>query len=848
MISIRSSKSAWSTRKKFCLIVLGIVVLNILIVPYYIYHRSTNSFLSTPDSSQDFLEGDDFMVPLGDYTYDFSVVIPVYNAAEVIGGTLGRFSVDQPGVTFQVIMIDDNSDQKETREVMRTFSRRLSTNGIPTTIILNDERKGFSYCVNRGVKAAKGQFILLLNADAILPTKALPSFLSIYARDEKIGLVGPLSNAASYQGVPDIVDREKKTWSINPMPDFWETEMISKLIPKISERKRPVFPFLNGFCFSFRRDLFSQIGSFDYQTFGLGYGEENDFVLRARKAGYSAIVDDSVYVYHHKTASYTPEERTVLAKNGGKLLQEKHGVEYVKESQFAISHNTELDGTRSRLRAALAHLNPKYYFSMNLPSLLFLLPSQPTLSEPPLPLLSACLVLMSTGSYCQLAMPKDSTTHSFLSSQNAQTLVRLYSASHSAYLSTAPLTLNSVLLPYTEEEDLALLAPAFDAIIATSESSDTIRLLTTLTSTKCNLVPSLFLRDYSKANQEQGLALPPNTVIFTDNPLIQKQLQDQIYLQADLVDLSIDFLTYSMKQMTQANKGVLGSAFNPIQILVLLDPAVSASSTQNDMDPLKVNGHHEEMSVKNHLDLLIRLESMFPQASLEFHFLGLEAIRRNQVAFDPSSLSLPFSSNFYRFPFEASLVVPKTIQDKVSQKVLSPSTMAELLSRADLFVDFSAQSSSPWITLQAMLFGSIPILFSSQEIHASANAVSSPLVSSLLRGNMQGSSMKKQDGFGGNGMNTAISSSYDNSQSLPYLQHDINSFILSSSSSFPELTKKLIESPEKMREMRTRVQETALAHFGPEKLGTSLASLFSNEHLNQWRLRHTNHDVCEKEL
>ena len=48
------------------------------------------------------------------------------------------------------------------------------------------------------------------------------------------------------------------------------------------------------------------VGLFDESTFGLGYGEENDFCQRAERAGLSNVLCDNAYVVHHGGASFGP--------------------------------------------------------------------------------------------------------------------------------------------------------------------------------------------------------------------------------------------------------------------------------------------------------------------------------------------------------------------------------------------------------------------------------------------------------------------------------------------------------------------------------------------------------------
>ena len=67
------------------------------------------------------------------------------------------------------------------------------------------------------------------------------------------------------------------------------------------------------------------IGYFDEENFGRGFGEEDDFNLRAHKAGFKLAIVDNTYIYHAQSKSYTDEARKELSRKSGEILRQKHG-------------------------------------------------------------------------------------------------------------------------------------------------------------------------------------------------------------------------------------------------------------------------------------------------------------------------------------------------------------------------------------------------------------------------------------------------------------------------------------------------------------------------------------------
>ncbi|VEA72764.1 Uncharacterised protein [Serratia rubidaea] len=63
-----------------------------------------------------------------------------------------------------------------------------------------------------------------------------------------------------------------------------------------------------GFCMYIRRDCLNVVGYFDVETFGRGYGEENDWCQRAAKAGWPNFHQLNVFVYHKGGVSFAGEQ------------------------------------------------------------------------------------------------------------------------------------------------------------------------------------------------------------------------------------------------------------------------------------------------------------------------------------------------------------------------------------------------------------------------------------------------------------------------------------------------------------------------------------------------------------
>ena len=109
-----------------------------------------------------------------------------------------------------------------------------------------------------------------------------------------------------------------------------------------SPRFYPQVSFINGFCYLITRESLNHLGYLDEEKFPRGYGEEDDFSVRAQDAGWMLRVADDCYVYHAKSKSFTSQIRTEITANTKIALQTKHGKTKIDTLLQQIQHNESL--------------------------------------------------------------------------------------------------------------------------------------------------------------------------------------------------------------------------------------------------------------------------------------------------------------------------------------------------------------------------------------------------------------------------------------------------------------------------------------------------------------------------
>ncbi|MCL4832184.1 MAG: glycosyltransferase [Caldilineaceae bacterium] len=278
--------------------------------------------------------------PLTVHRMPVDIVVCVHNALEDVQRCLASV-LHHTFEPYRLILIDDGSDLP-TRDFLADFARRHSQ----AVLHRSETASGYTKAANRGMRISDGEYVVLLNSDTIVTEQWLERMIACAESDQQIGLVGPLSNTASWQSVPAIL--HGNDWAENALPASLDIDGWAHLLARHSGRIYPEMPFLNGFCLLVRRQLLTVIGHFDENAFGAGYGEENDFALRARKAGWKLALADDAYVYHAQSRSYSHERRRQLSAQAHTALLAKHKASVIEAGVDYCRNNWVLEGIRAR--------------------------------------------------------------------------------------------------------------------------------------------------------------------------------------------------------------------------------------------------------------------------------------------------------------------------------------------------------------------------------------------------------------------------------------------------------------------------------------------------------------------
>ncbi len=185
----------------------------------------------------------------------------------------------------EIILVDNGS---------RDDSIALTRSHFPEVkIIENGCNNGYARACNQGLAQARGEYVVFLNNDVILPDDALERFAEDFAQYPRAALIG--GQLVGQDGRPQR--------SAGMAPHFWsELGLVRLRHPDVSGLATPIeVETLVGACMALRRAAIADVGPLDEDFFF--YYEETEWCVRLRRHGWQVLVDPRIRVRHLKGAS-----------------------------------------------------------------------------------------------------------------------------------------------------------------------------------------------------------------------------------------------------------------------------------------------------------------------------------------------------------------------------------------------------------------------------------------------------------------------------------------------------------------------------------------------------------------
>ncbi|WP_277069516.1 glycosyltransferase [Prevotella corporis] len=208
----------------------------------------------------------------------YSIIVPVFNRPDEVDELLESL-VNQEEKDFEVIIVEDGS-QIPCEDVCRKYADQL------TLRYFMKPNSGPGQSRNYGAERAKGEYLLILDSDVVLPNGYLKAVSDELDREPADAFGGPDRAHDSFTDTQKAISYS--------MTSFFTTGGI-----RGGKKKLDKF-YPRSFNMGIRRDVYMELGGFSKMRFG----EDIDFSIRIFKAGKRCRLFPEAWVWHKRRTDF----------------------------------------------------------------------------------------------------------------------------------------------------------------------------------------------------------------------------------------------------------------------------------------------------------------------------------------------------------------------------------------------------------------------------------------------------------------------------------------------------------------------------------------------------------------
>ena len=231
----------------------------------------------------------------------YSIIVPVYNRPDEVDELLESLC-SQTFHDFEVIIVEDGS-QKTCKDVCDKYADILALH------YYYKDNSGPGQSRNYGVERAKGDYVIILDSDVVLPPNYLTAVnSSLFTLHSSLNIVawgGPDAAHPSFTPVQKAISYS--------MTSFFTTGGIRGGKAKLDK----FYP--RSFNMGIRRDVYQQLGGFSQMRFG----EDIDFSYRIVEAGHQPRLFPDAWVWHKRRTDFRKFFRQVYNSGIARINLEK---------------------------------------------------------------------------------------------------------------------------------------------------------------------------------------------------------------------------------------------------------------------------------------------------------------------------------------------------------------------------------------------------------------------------------------------------------------------------------------------------------------------------------------------
>lgn len=250
------------------------------------------------------------MMALFDDHLRVSVIILAFNNSHLTIQCLESLLFECDYTNKQIIVVDNCSQTEEIARVER-YLDEFADNRV--TLIKNGSNVGYAKGMNAGIRAASGDFVVLLNNDTQVTHGWIRRLLRHMRRNEHIGLLGPMTDNCGNQAKVTIKSGGWRTFAAQSIGLRRPTAELAQS--------------LGFFCVMTTSTTIKDVGLLS-EDYGLGFFEDDDYCARVRQSGRICAIAHDVFVHHEMHATFKllgDDVVEALMEENKKLFESKWG-------------------------------------------------------------------------------------------------------------------------------------------------------------------------------------------------------------------------------------------------------------------------------------------------------------------------------------------------------------------------------------------------------------------------------------------------------------------------------------------------------------------------------------------
>jgi cellulose synthase/poly-beta-1,6-N-acetylglucosamine synthase-like glycosyltransferase/peptidoglycan/xylan/chitin deacetylase (PgdA/CDA1 family) len=210
------------------------------------------------------------------YLGPVSVVVPAYNEADTIAGTVLSL-VDNDYPRLEVIVVDDGSTDGTAQAVLRLR--------LPSVRVIRQANAGKSAALNAGIRQARSDLLVLVDADTVLAPDAIGRLVEAFA-DPKVGAISGNTKVFNRDGLLGRLQHIEYVVGFNLDRRVFDVARCMPTVP--------------GAIGAFRRGAIADVGGLSAATLA----EDTDLTMSVTKAGWRVVYDDNAVAWTRAPESW----------------------------------------------------------------------------------------------------------------------------------------------------------------------------------------------------------------------------------------------------------------------------------------------------------------------------------------------------------------------------------------------------------------------------------------------------------------------------------------------------------------------------------------------------------------